>query len=527
MPIRMTDDPRSGGSGSRPPRRPGGGGGGGGGNPLIYFLPNLIGFLFRRPKLAIVLIVICVVGYLIFGKGCNLGSLASGGMNSLGTGCDLNEKAYDSVLVYEPLAETGNGRMAESVSLLKYAPSRLSQGSQGSCVGWASSYGARTILYARQSGKDPNSVAFSPSFLYNQIALSGCDGTYLKRAMEVLQEKGDVFLSKFPYDENSCSSRPPGSLMSEAAAFRIEGYTRLSEDAEDYAVHSDAIRENLAQGGPVVIGMRVGGSFMDDMEGKDVWFPTEDDYNDVERFGGHAMCVIGYNDAKEGGAFQIMNSWGNDWGVQGVAWVKYEDFEYFVHEAYGLYPMGEAAKATSQVIHFGLTEYAMKGGDFTAKGRIAVKQVSKGVYQTTQAIRKGTRFKVEFSNSIPCYTYIFGQETDGSSYVLFPYTEKHSPYCGTTGTRIFPRDQSLTADDIGTRDYIAVVISYEPLDFNNINDRISKASGRDYAEKLRKGLGTMLSTSGSYGGDGALIELKPTDKDLKKVHALVIGFDKR
>ena len=36
--------------------------------------------------------------------------------------------------------------------------------------------------------------------------------------------------------------------------------------------------------------------------------------------------------------------------------------------------------------------------------------------------------------------------------VLFPYTEKHSPYCGTTGTRVFPRKQSLTADDVGTRD---------------------------------------------------------------------------
>ena len=54
--------------------------------------------------------------------------------------------------------------------------------------------------------------------------------------------------------------------------------------------------------------------------------------------------------------------------------------------------------------------------------------------------------------------YLFGEETDGSSYVLFPYTEKHSPYCGITGTRLFPSDHSLEADDVGTVDVMAVVV---------------------------------------------------------------------
>ncbi len=95
---------------------------------------------------------------------------------------------------------------------------------------------------------------------------------------------------------------------------------------------------------------------------------------------------------------------------------------------------------------------------------------------------------MEVKNVTECYTYIFGQETDGSSYVLFPYTEKHSPYCGITGYDCFPKDQSLTADSVGNRDYIAIVVSKEALDYNQINEAISRSSQTDYAAKGESGI---------------------------------------
>ena len=65
--------------------------------------------------------------------------------------------------------------------------------------------------------------------------------------------------------------------------------------------------------------MMVGGSFMQDMAGQEVWIPTESDYQQ-RGFGGHAMCVIGYDDFKfrdeEAGGFQIMNSWGPGMGQE-------------------------------------------------------------------------------------------------------------------------------------------------------------------------------------------------------------------
>ena len=99
-------------------------------------------------------------------------------------------------------------------------------------------------------------------------------------------------------------------------------------------------------------------------------------------------------------------------------------------------------------------------------------------------MERDTEFKVEITNSIECYTYIFGKETDGSSYVLFPYTKKHSPYCGITGTRLFPKDYSLYPDEQGERDFIAIVVSRQKLDYNLLNDAINAAPGSTYDQKV-------------------------------------------
>jgi len=281
-----------------------------------------------------------------------------------------------------------------------------------------------------------------------------------------------------------------------------------------------AIKQHLAQGAPVVIGMSVGGSFQH-MDGKRVWHPTDDDY--AQRgggWGGHAMSVIGYDDTVEGGAFQLMNSWGTHWGQDGIAFVRYRDFDHFVKEAYGLYPMASPkVEDANQHIKFGLVET-------NSTRRIPMVPTTGITFRTKAPIKKGTRFKVEFSNTRPCYTYLFGQETDGSSYVLFPYTDQHSPYCGTTGTRVFPRKQSLTADQVGSRDSVAVVISGKALDYRALNAKITRATGATYADKLLSALGTRARDKATVRPD-SLVELDAEGIEADKVHALVLEFDKQ
>ena len=93
----------------------------------------------------------------------------------------------------------------------------------------------------------------------------------------------------------------------------------------------------------------VGPSFMQEMIGKEVWDPAPGDESQMG-FGGHAMCVVGYDDKKFGGAFLIMNSWGPNWGQNGFAWVRYQHFQYFVREAYGLEPMAAVGSAQQKML---------------------------------------------------------------------------------------------------------------------------------------------------------------------------------
>ncbi len=539
MPIRMEDDPNYRDQNRdrnqpprdpRQPRNPGGGGGNIGG-----FLPILLMGLMRNPKMLMIVLAIGAFLYLggFFGGGGGGGGFTDntnnpnnfvddgGGtiVSPFSMGGILDEKEYDKAMVYAALADNKKNPLPERVSLERYAPKRLNQGRQGSCVGWSSAYAAQTIQYAKAYGVEPERVAFSPSYLYNQIALRGCQGTYIHEAMKVMESRGTLPMEYFPYDESSCSKKPSRAEQQEAYKFRIKGNNRLSVDHNKYKTDLLAVKQHLAAGTPVVIGMQVGGTFMAGMRGREVWNPSQSDYQ-MRGFGGHAMCVIGYDDYKDGGAFQIMNSWGPEWGKNGIGWVRYKDFEFFNKEAYGLHPMGDADEKNANVFAagFGIVDQAT-GRNITLERR------GPNLFGTVRPVRPGDKFKIEFANTIECYTYLFGQETDGSSYVLFPYTPKHSPYCGITGTRVFPRDKNLVPDNIGNRDYFAVIITKKPVDYEQVNTLINRTSGNSYIEKITRAIGNDLVSDADFTtAEGNVIFQAQSDKN---VAAFVIEVDKR
>ncbi|MBL7938087.1 MAG: DUF4384 domain-containing protein [Flavobacteriales bacterium] len=488
----------------------------------------------KRPKLMLLLLAVVAVFYFMGGmKGC-----AGGGngdvvsqMMQLATGANFSPELYDKTEVFEPLADNVNAPLPEKSSLQQFAPQRRNQGQQGSCVAWASAYAARSIIQAQATKQDPDRSAFSPSFMYNQIKIenSDCQGSYIQRAMDQMQGGGALPYSQFAYTDQSCNKQPSGEELQIARQFRIKGFQRLTQgDAQDAPVDMVAMKQQLAHGSPVVIGMMVGGSFMQDMMGQEKWYPTESDYS-MQGFGGHAMCVIGYDDYKYGqdmGGFQIMNSWGPEWGKNGLGWVSYGDFAHFTKEAYAVYPQGDGVdvRPSNFNISFGLQ---LVDADGKATGEyIALRNVGGRSFRTEKPIAKGTRFKVEVTNNTECYIYCFGQETDGSSYVLFPNTPKHSPYCGITGKRVFPRDQSMTADDEGTMDVMAILVYNQSVDFTKIDAALKASTAKGLDPKLETVLGNELSdpstlsyTQGrTFGASG------PADR---AAMAIVLEIEKR
>lgn len=531
MPIRMTEDPKDSNQNDYNDDRGGGGGGGrsnfpgGGGGGLGALLPMLLG-LFKGKGL-ILLVVLAAGGYFLMNKagGCNLSQLISQFSQS---GYSFNPDEFNKASVYEGLEDDNSKNpLPEAVSLIDYAPPRGDQGQQGSCVAWSSAYAAQTILVSAATHQDPASIAFSPSYLYNQIRLDDCQGSYIQKAMETMESNGGVPLSQYPYNDQDCQQEPSPSQMQQGRQNTIHGFTRLTNGAGIEGISVRAIKEHLSNNAPVVIGMMVGTSFMQDMMGRELWQPQSMDASQVG-MGGHAMCVIGYNDTKFGGAFQIMNSWTPNWGKDGIAWVRYGDFKTYVKEAYGIDPLPKRSNVASIPLEctIGLVQNENKQ-------YVQLRSTGGNSFQTVTPIRPGTRFKMEVTNKTECYIYIFAQESDGSSFVLFPYlrsgetVSKHSPYCGITGYRLFPKGDSMYPDSIGTRDYIAIVASREELDYNDINKKINSASGSGYAEKVNNALRDILIPSAQFSNtnEGA-IYFKVGANDNKAV-ASIVAFDKK
>ncbi len=533
MPIRMTDD--------QPEEQfndnsSGGRGGGFSGGGLISLLPLLLS-LFRGKRIFLLLIIL-VAGYFLLGRGSGCGALtqlASG----LSTGGFLDPKQFEKANIYEPLADDDSKNpLPESANLQKYAPEVGDQGKQGSCVAWSSAYAARSILESARTGASGNAVKFSPAFLYNQIGLDNCEGSYIIRAMEFMTKRGLVPYDQFPYTDQDCTRQPTQQQMQNASQFKMRGFNRLSLGDRNDAIDLRAIKENLAQGAPVVIGMMVGQSYMQEMRGKDLWTPAPGDQQ-MMGFGGHAQCAVGYDDKKYGGAFLIMNSWGPEWGNNGFAWVRYGDFKYFVREAYGLEPMQKVGAAANEPLtcEVGLVEVAYDNNQkrTIAKRYIPLKLNGGNVFETVTPLKKAeTRFKMEVKNNNECYVYVFGKETNGTSYTLFPYPRtddptktKYSPFCGIAGYRLFPKDKSMQPDNVGTKDIMAVVVSKKELNWNQVNSTISQNPGQDYNSRLTKALGGALVQNARFqtSSKGNISFSVPATEN--QVVACVVEIDKQ
>ncbi len=510
MPIRMTDDPfdpnQQDNSGGR--TSPGGTGAGG----LGALLPMILSLFGRgggggKGKIGLILLLVVGVGafFLFRGGGCNVSNIAN-----LATGGFLDPKQFEKAKIYEPLADDPNRpALPESANLQRYAPPVGNQGEQGSCVAWSSAYAARTIVESTRTGQSPDNLKFSPAFLYNQIGLEGCQGSYIIKAMEFMTKEGSVPYDQFEYTDQDCTRQPDQQLMNDAEQYRMHGFNRLSLGDQTEVIDLHAIKQNIASGAPVVIGMMVGPSFMQPMKGQDLWQPESGDES-MMGFGGHAMCVVGYDDTKYNGAFLLMNSWGPEWGNNGFAWVRYGDFETFVREAYGLDPMhlkSSASTALSCEIALVAVEYQEKK---TVTGNyIPLRNAGGNKFETVTPIAIRSKFKIEVKNNAECFIYVFGKETDGTSYTLFPYPTKedptktrYSPFCGITGYRLFPKDKSMTPDSLSKRDVMAVVVSNKELDWNAINQQISQNPQSDYGARLNTVLGNRLARNVRFQSTG-------------------------
>lgn len=262
------------------------------------------------------------------------------GTSACAQGMLFDTTRYEEVQTFDPRTLLGFTvqEMPEQISLRDYAPYPIDQ-TGNSCVGVATTYEALTIMHNRSLGITNTFVntirAFDPYCVYNQIALApGCSqGTYTEDALEALEEMGAKKMWMDPFLD--CYSDIGANIEDQSETFMIHDYKKLFD--WDDEVKYETVQQVVATGTPVVIAMYAPASlWREDMGGNvgedGLWRLDYDDR--FYSWSGHAMSVIGYDDEKFGGAFEIMNSWGRDYGDDGFLWVKYDDFEDMCYGAY-------------------------------------------------------------------------------------------------------------------------------------------------------------------------------------------------
>lgn len=306
-------------------------------------------------------------------------------------GLKIDKRSYSE---YKKLPKVGITRSLNnlsSASLEKYLPHTMDQGASGMCMAYSMAT-CRTILYARNNNiTDINiisSEAFSPYYIY--FKYKSTLGEDWQGGLSLYTER----INQFGYAKLKDIEYPYYYPFSQHALwdFSLPSYVDLDiqsikEEKFDniFAIYSNSkdsvnekismIKSELSKERPVLFGfyplpdswnnikneywsdtIKVAclaydkmwnDKFISDDECDNL---TNDPYSlcnkhkpdDYYESGGHAMVVIAFDNDKYGGSFQIINSWGNDFGDNGKVWVPYKDF---VKYAYGIQSFDKKRKS--------------------------------------------------------------------------------------------------------------------------------------------------------------------------------------
>ncbi len=410
-----------------------------------------------------------------------------------------------------------------SASLKKYCPTPGNQGSYSTCAAWSTAYAARTIIESQRRGWNSASQitqnTFSPMFIYklnNPYDANCSQGAHPADLFELMQDKGVPLLR----DYSSQCQLPGEPDLAKAKPYRINAMQKIFYHTPYQGTVVSTtdmlkIKKSLSEGNPVVISFVCPPSFS---RAGSNWQPYESPLIvNNNQHGRHAVCVIGYDDDLYGGAFEIMNSWGTNWGNGGFTWVSYDVFRKFTYAAVELQKFEKEAtlsKLSGSVQLLDVNDQPMKAT-----------RIREGYYKLNESYSSGTRFKLMVNNTEPTYMYVVGADANGNFSTLFPYNKNISASLNYPNSTVaIPSEQKhIRMDNIVGKDYMLVIYTKDPAyNIEKVISQLRYANG-NFPQKVQSVLQNSMKKNKIVYDDGR-ISFRSTEADKGDV-VLVIEID--
>lgn len=198
------------------------------------------------------------------------------------------------------------------------------QGREATCAVFA--------MAATREGLLSKPILLAPRYLYYCCKLadgySDSFGTSLRACVQILRQNGICEESAWPY--HSDVDIPSSAAHENGLLYRISGFVRL-ETVDPHAMKTN-MKYWLCGQGCIAAGVWVYDTWLKQQAVRTGVIPNLRGYE--RRLGGHAICVVGYDD--EAQHFIFKNSWGERWGDRGYGYLSFDDMTSTCFEAWGI-----------------------------------------------------------------------------------------------------------------------------------------------------------------------------------------------
>ena len=220
------------------------------------------------------------------------------------------------------------------------------QGDEGTCVAFASVVGVKEYQDTKEY---KNLISLSPRYLYSLCkkydGSPGEEGTYPRMAMKMLLNYGTPPEKYWPYRPHQ-ADKPKAGADKAAIEYKVKAYARLRTVSE--------MKRSLVINGPFLAGVDVYESWFTNRASKTGLIPMPKKSEQYQ--GGHAICIVGYDDVKK--MFKFKNSWSAKWGERGYGYLAYDYIKKYCVDAWSDTDLIENPMALVKKIEEVLTKYA-------------------------------------------------------------------------------------------------------------------------------------------------------------------------